>query len=236
MSWKQGSRLAESARRNKMDDVTLETSVEETGSVEGAEGTEPEQPETDYRALYEKEKQERENLTSLIGRQGQELGDLRKIVQTIQKPGEIETKIEDYFDADTLKAIDKVVEQRVEAKLKVAKETAEQESLRQDFKAVSAEYDITEDNLTDLAYYAAAKGISLSQAAAKLEKTGVIEKRNGAAIPKRNANLEGAPLGMPKVPGGKPGASLDPARMKQDQYNALNPEQREALLRKMSGL
>jgi len=221
-----------------MDDVTLETSVEETGSVEGAEVTEPEHEEVDYQALYEKEKQERENLATLIGRQGQELGDLRKMVQTIQKPGdEEEIDFENYFDDKTLKALDKVVEQRVESKLKAVNEMTEQQRLRQEFEAVSGEYDITEDNLTDLAYYAAAKKVSLSQAAAQLAKNGIIEKRNGAAsIPKRNANLEGAPLGMPKVPGGKPGVSLDPAKMKQEQWNALNPEQREAYLRKISGL
>ncbi len=190
--------------------------------------------EVDYQELYEKEKAERENLASLIGRQGQELGELRKMIQGSQK-SEQEADPYEFFDEDTAKSIDKIVEKRVDERLKAANDKAEKKQLEADFGKVYAEYDVTEDNLTDLAYYASAKGCSLVEAANQLAQKGIIEKRekkrtSGGGVD----HLKNAPSGMPKPVGGggKPGSGRSPVKMTQEEWNNLTDEQRQAHLRK----
>lgn len=204
-------------------------------SVEAGSAEKVETQEVDYEALYkqsEQEKvqiaQERNNLASLMGRQSQELGELRKASQPVEK----EIKSEDYFDETTSKVINKIVDQRVESRIKADRESRDKESLQKDFKSVYDQYDVTEENLTDLAYLASAKKISLPQAAEELAKKGIIEKRNKGVVSAAETTVkDGMPTGMPKVPS-EAGTAIDPRKMSTEQWSALSDEKRQELLAK----
>lgn len=219
------------------EEVLKQEASAEAGS-EGSEQQPEEKTETvDFKALYEQEKQQRENLAAVLGRQGQELGELRKMIQgeKIEKAPELNPT--EYFDLETAKAIEKVAEQKAKAMLESYQARQEEARLRNDFQGVYTDYDVTEENLSDLAYYASSKGVTIRQAAETLATKGIIEKRTIKATPGKSPvdHLKNAPM-APKVSGAVGKGSTDPTRMSPEQWAALPADQREDYLRKASGL
>lgn len=218
----------------------METDLEQTASEEtldedsADEQLAGDQSEVDYKSLYEKAEQDRKNLESLIGRQGNELGELRKLVEQNQKAGNLPTDIDpyQYFDEDTVKAIDKIVEEKAQRLYESKTKEAEERNLRKDFEAVVNEYDITEENLSDLAFYAASKKVSIKSAAEELSKKQIINKRTKP----RNQYVSGAaPTGAPKIARDTGREVGEPTKMSHDQWSKLTEEQREAYLKKYGG-
>jgi hypothetical protein len=216
-----------------MADEVKDTSVEETGSVEVPEGGQEAaavEETINYKALYEKERQERENLSSVLGRQGQEIGDLRKKIEGKEKPAE-ELDPYQYFDGETAKAIEKLTERKAMALLESYQQQQENARMQKDFQVVLDEYDVNQENLGDLAFYASSKGVTVRQAAEFLASKGIIEKRKSTTGKAgATSSLDKAPVGAPKV-AKDAGRSVNAATMSQQQWNALSPDEREKYLR-----
>ncbi len=215
------------------EETVNEETVSEETTVE-AGSTDEDQSQVDYQSLYEKAETDRKNLESLIGRQGNELGQLRKLIEQNQSAGNIPKEIDpyQYFDDDTVKAIDKIVEEKAQKLYESKSKETEDRQLRNDFQAVMNEYEVTDDNLADLAYYAASKGLNLKKAAEDLSKKQILNKRTTP----RTQYVSGiAPTGPPKVATSGSKDLGEPAKMSLDQWQKLTNEQREAYLKKYGG-
>lgn len=210
-----------------------ETASEQENEAGSAEQLVDDQSQVDYKALYEQSEERSKNLESVLGRQGNELGELRELIKKSQSAGDVPADIDpnQFFDEETLKVIDKIAENKAQRIYESKTKEVEERNLKADFEAVVNEYEITDENLPDLAYYASSKGLPLKKAAEELAKKQILNKRTKP----RTQNISGAaPTGAPRV-ATSAGVSIDPGKISQDQYNKLTPEQREAYLRKYGG-
>lgn len=212
-----------------------EGSEHESGIVDGdqAGGTEKnvsdeEINEPDYKRLFEETNKRLENMESLMGRQAQEMGELRK--GKIEKPAEEEQiNYDEYFDEDSKKAIGSLVESEVERRLRVEKERRDEEALRSQFSELAGEYDISQDNLQDLAMYATSKGVSLKKAAEHLAKIGVMMKK-GNGQDRQVADPTKGPRGSHKVVGKGDKVSGSITDESLEEWAARSPEERQRIL------
>jgi hypothetical protein len=202
---------------------------EEAGSAEQDEQLADDQSQVDYQSLYEKAEQDRKNLESLIGRQGNELGELRELIKKSQIAGDVPADIDpnQFFDEETLRAIDKIAENKAQRIYESKTKEAEEKNLKADFNAVVSEYEITEENLPDLAYYAATKGLPLKKAADELAKKQLLDKRTKPRT--QNNTFGAAPTGAPRVATSSGGIARDPLKMSPEEFKKLSDEEVERL-------
>ena len=218
-----GSPLEGSEHEAGIADDNQNLEVGETEISTSEEGN-----ELDYKSLYEQTNTRLENLEGLFGRQAEELGELRK---GKEKPAK-DVSIDDYFDADSKKAISSLVESEVERRLRVEREQRENEDLRRQFNDLAGEYNISEENLQDLAIYASTKGVSLKKAADHLTKIGVMDKKNNSSNQQRQvADASKGPKGKSRVVGSGGKVARNYSDMSNDEFGKLSEEEQEAALR-----
>jgi hypothetical protein len=232
-------RTSEELEESSVEETGSEESQVDSGSVDdGADFDEAqEQDEIDYRELYERERSEREELASLMGRQANELGELRKMVEGSWGTDEDENNPAEYFDEDTRSALDKYIAEKAAEQFQRMKEAEQQQILRAEFGKVVERYEIGEQDLPDIAMYADRKNVSLSKAAEALSNMGIINRKTNGATSRRaggSVDLDTAPRTGPKVRNNRVAPSRDPNKMTTEEWGSLPEEKRMALLREVS--
>lgn len=220
----------------------MDTSVDEAGSVEkydaddtGSEGSSEEGDETDYRKLFEEQYKANQNLVSLLGRQGEELGELRKTKKADNDNDVDDVDYTDYFDDDTVKAIDRIVDRKVEQRLSAMNQSQQEKQLQAELVELNKSYDLNEDSIRALGFYVDAYGVSLTDAANELSQKGLLKAKSKNADGSKGVDLKNAPRGA-TVKGRGGSGTKKYTDMTPDEWSRLSDAEREKAMMEASAL